>query len=106
MTVTTKALVSSVILPAGTSTPYTCTVKATILDKITVFNSDTITTADISISLPLGADNLMVKTLQPQESYMCPEIAGHTLNKDQSFTIDVTTVFARNRSRALRSRTL
>ena len=91
MTVTTKALVSSVILPAGTSTPYTCTVKATILDKITVFNSDASTPVDISITL---GNILMMKTIQPQESYMCPEIAGHTLNKDQAFTIDVSTVFA------------
>ena len=90
MTVTTKALVSSVILPAGSTTPYTCEVKATILDKITVFNSDSGTPVDISITL---GNMLMVKTLQPQESYMCPEIAGHTLNKDQSFTIDVSTVF-------------
>ena len=93
MTVTTKALVPTTLLVAGTTTPYTCTVRAAILDRITVYNGGA---GAVTISIMLDgavalSNTLMSKILQPLESYLCPEIAGHTLNTDQSFTITTST---------------
>ncbi len=90
MTVTTKALVRTTLLTTGATTPYTCEVRSAILDKVTVFNSGA-GTSIISIGLPPGTGNLMTKTLQIAESYTCPEVAGHTLDTGQSFTITTST---------------
>lgn len=75
MTTTAKVLVPAIALGAS-NTLYTCAVTATIVDKITMYNTDGTTAA--AFTLAMGAV-LMTKTLQPLESYTCPEVSGHIL---------------------------
>jgi len=83
MTVSIKDLVSTRLLEVPATTQYTCYALQAIIDKITVFNiSDTATCIlDVVINKQteaIGAPGLLMqKTIQPLESYTCPEISGH-----------------------------
>jgi hypothetical protein len=85
MTVTVKNLVAPVNVPTSASAQYTATNLTAIIDKCTVVNYST-TAATVTIYLPTSAatiasNNLVMqtKTLQPAETYTCPEVVGHVL---------------------------
>lgn len=85
MTVTVRVLVPSVNLAAAQTTQYTATNVAAIIDKCTVTNYGSVA-ATVSINLvtsgsTAASSNLVLqnKTLQPGETYTCPEVVGHAL---------------------------
>ncbi len=85
MTVTVKVLVPPVNLVAAQTTQYTATNLSAIIDKCTVTNYSS-SAATVSINLPTSgtsaaSNNLVLqnKTLQPGETYTCPEVVGHVL---------------------------
>jgi hypothetical protein len=85
MTVTVKVLIPAKIAENTQSTQYTATNVTAIIDKFTATNYST-TAATISVNLvtagdTAGTQNLIVKskTLQPNETYTFPEVAGHVL---------------------------
>jgi len=87
MTVTVKTLVVPTQLPATQTTQYT-TPAATrcIIDKATVTNTDTVArtfSANIvQASGSPGNANLIIddKSVQPNETYLCPELVGQVLD--------------------------
>ena len=85
MTVTVQAIISKEIENAQT-TQYTSTAARTILDKFTVTNNDavarTFSVNLVTVGGTAGADNLIIdtKTVQPDETYLCPEMIGQVLN--------------------------
>lgn len=87
MTVTVKTLVPAKTVEAVRVTQYTAPVAATIIDKFT-FTNYSLTAATISVNLVTLNDtpsdaNLIIKarTLQPSETYTCPELVGQVLGK-------------------------
>ena len=85
MTVTVKTLVAPVNIAATPTTQYTATNLTAIIDKCTVVNYST-TSATVSIYLPASGTSaasnnlvLQTKTLQPAETYTCPEVVGHVI---------------------------
>ena len=88
MSVNVKVFVPTQVIPTPNGTMYTCPTPAALLDKISVFNSSDTTVATLNIVLerstePISANYLVIqKTLQPGESYLCPEITGAALQFD------------------------
>lgn len=86
MTATAKAIVQAGYVPNVETTSYTTAVgMRTTIDKYTGYNGDTVartlTVKIVPSGGSAGASNVMVvKALQPGESYTFPEIVGHTLN--------------------------
>ena len=87
MTVIVKTLVAPVQLSSAQTTQYT-TPAATrcIIDKATATNTDTVART-FSVNLvqsggSAGAANLVLdnKSLQPDETYLCPELVGQVLD--------------------------
>lgn len=84
MSVTAKPLVTSGYAAATETTIYTSTGVRTILDKFTVYNSDT---APITYTVKLvpssgtaGASHVIVsKVVAVGETYTLPEVIGHVL---------------------------
>lgn len=80
---------SNFILTQLSTTPtaeYTATNVKTIIDKFTVTNTNTVN-VQFSINIVSsggseGDGNLLIKnkTVQPNETYTCPEVIGHVLN--------------------------
>ena len=85
MTVTVRVLVPSVNVADAQTTQYTATNVSAIIDKCTVTNYGA-SAATVSINLATSgssaaSSNLVLqnKTLQPGETYTCPEVVGHVL---------------------------
>lgn len=84
MSVTAKPLVASGYAASSETTIYTAASVRTIIDKFTVFNTDT---APITYTVKLvpfggtaGASNAIVtKVVAPNETYTLPEVIGHVL---------------------------
>ncbi len=89
MTVTTKAFVFSKFMENAQTTQYTATNVTAIIDKVSVTN---ITAGAVTLAVNLvnsggtaSTANLFIsaKSLQPNETYLCPEIVGQTLQNGQ-----------------------
>jgi hypothetical protein len=86
MTVTVKTLVAPLQMQATQTTQYTATAVRAIIDKATVTNTDT-SARTFSVNLvqsggSAGNANLIIdtKTVQPDETYTCPELVGQVLD--------------------------
>ena len=86
MTVTADSLLASGYLENSQTTKFTSSAVRTIIDKCTVTNV-TATAATVAINLvasggAAGTSNvvLQTRTIQPSETYLCPEIVGHILS--------------------------
>lgn len=84
MAVTVKVLIPSQLVPAAETTLFTATVR-TIIDKFTMTNTDAavrnVTVRLVPNGIGVGPANaiVLVKALNPNETYTFPEIAGHYL---------------------------
>jgi hypothetical protein len=85
MTVTVRVLVPPKQMEASQTTQYTATNVRAIIDKATVTNTDTVSrTFSVNIVTSggsAGVSNLVIdtRTVQPDETYLCPELVGHVL---------------------------
>jgi hypothetical protein len=85
MTVTVTVLVPPKQIEASQTTQYTTTNVRAIIDKATVTNTDTVArTFSVNIVTSggsAGVSNLVIdtRTVQPDETYLCPELVGHVL---------------------------
>ena len=85
MTVTVSVLVPPKQMEASQTTQYTATNVRAIIDKATVTNTDTVSrTFSVNIVTSGGSAgnaNLVIdtRTVQPDETYLCPELVGHVL---------------------------
>ncbi len=85
MTVTVAVLVPPKQMEAVQTTQYTATSVRAIIDKATVTNTDTVArTFSVNIVTSGGSAgnaNLVIdtRTVQPDETYLCPELVGHVL---------------------------
>jgi hypothetical protein len=85
MTVTVTVLVPPKQMEATQTTQYTATNVRAIIDKATVTNTDTVSrTFSVNIVTSGGSAgnaNLVIdtRTVQPDETYLCPELVGHVL---------------------------
>ena len=85
MTVTVTVLVPPKQMEAVQTTQYTATNVRAIIDKATITNTDTVArTFSVNIVTSGGAagtGNLGIdtRTVQPDETYLCPELVGHVL---------------------------
>jgi hypothetical protein len=86
MTVTVKTLVAPVQMAATQTTQYTATAVRAVIDKATVTNTDTVSrTFSVNLVQSGGSasnSNLIVdtRTVQPDETYTCPELVGQVLD--------------------------
>jgi len=86
MAVIVKTLVPPLQLANTQTTLYTATNVRATLDKVTVTNTDTVArTFSLNLvqsGLIASNSNLLVddKTVQPNETYTCPEVVGHSLD--------------------------
>lgn len=85
MTVTVTVLVPPKQMEATQTTQYTATNVRAIIDKATVTNTDTVSRT-FSVNLvtsggSAGNSNLVIdtRTVQPDETYLCPELVGQVL---------------------------
>ena len=85
MTVTVTVLVPPLQLQNSQTTQYTATSVRAIIDKATVTNTDTVART-FSVNLvtsggSAGSSNLVIdtRTVQPDETYLCPELVGQVL---------------------------
>jgi hypothetical protein len=85
MTVTVAVLVPPKQMEASQTTQYTATSVRAIIDKATVTNTDTVArTFSVNLVTSSGAAgnaNLVIdtRTVQPDETYLCPELVGQVL---------------------------
>ena len=85
MTVTVTVLVPPKQMEASQTTQYTATNVRAIIDKATVTNTDTVArTFSVNIVTSGGSagnSNLVIdtRTVQPDETYLCPELVGQVL---------------------------
>jgi hypothetical protein len=85
MSVLVKPLVPPLQLQASQTTQYTATNVRAIIDKATVTNTDTVArTFSVNIVTSGGSAgnaNLVIdtRTVQPDETYLCPELVGQAL---------------------------
>jgi hypothetical protein len=85
MTVTVTVLVPPKQMEASQTTQYTATNVRAIIDKATITNTDTVArTFSVNIVTSGGSagnGNLVIdtRTVQPDETYLCPELVGHVL---------------------------
>jgi len=86
MTVTVKTLVAPVQMAATQTTQYTATAVRAVIDKATVTNTDTVSrTFSVNLVQTSGSasnSNLIIdtRTVQPDETYTCPELVGQVLD--------------------------
>jgi hypothetical protein len=86
MTVTVKTLVAPVQMAATQTTQYTAASVRAVIDKATVTNTDTVSrTFSVNLVQSGGSasnSNLIVdtRTVQPDETYTCPELVGQVLD--------------------------
>lgn len=90
MSVTVKTLLESKAIELAQTTQITSVGVRTIIDKFTAYNSDATVARTITVNKipPAGAaataNIIVVKTLQPKETYTFPEVVGHTLEPGAS----------------------
>jgi len=86
MTVTVKTLVAPLQMAATQTTQYTATAVRSVIDKATVTNTDTVSrTFSVNLVQTGGSasnSNLIIdtRTVQPDETYTCPELVGQVLD--------------------------
>ena len=96
MAVTPKVFAQSATLTAADATYGGLTLARRIIDKCTVYNSDT-TARTVTINLVVAAGTagvtivVMVKTLQAGETYTCPEVVGHILEANDFLSAKAST---------------
>lgn len=90
MTVTAKVFVPAKDMATTDTKQYTADNVTAIVDKCTVTNTSA-TTQTFSINIiasggSASSANLIIKSrsLQPNQTYVCPEIVGHTLTSGDS----------------------
>ena len=85
MAVSFKNIVPPIEVPIAQSAVYTANAVKGIIDKCTVTNTSSV---NVSFSLNLvpssgtaASDNLIIDsvTIEPDETYMCPESIGHVI---------------------------
>jgi hypothetical protein len=85
MAITVRTLVAPVQMAATQTTQYTATAVRAIIDKATVTNTDSVARTFgvnlVQVAGSAAASNLIIdtKTVQPDETYTCPELVGHVL---------------------------
>lgn len=86
MPVIVTTLVPPMQMQATQTTQYTATGVRAIIDKATVTNTDVVARS-FSVNLVQSGGsasnaNLVIDTkfVQPDETYLCPELVGHVLN--------------------------
>jgi len=85
VTTTSKPLISAKYAANADTTEYTAgTATRTIIDKLTGYNSDTVTqTLTVNLVASAGAAGasniIVVKAISAGETYTFPEIVGHVL---------------------------
>ena len=85
MTVTVTVLVPPKQMEASQTTQYTATNVRAIIDKATVTNTDTVSRTFsvnlVTVGGSAGNSNLVIdtRTVQPDETYLCPELVGQVL---------------------------
>lgn len=85
MAVQVRSLFDPKFAENAQTTQYTSTGLRTIVDKFTVANV-TGTAATFALNLvpsggAAGSGNLLItRTIQPSETYLCPELVGHILD--------------------------
>jgi hypothetical protein len=86
MSVVAKALFNPLLAAAANTTQYTAPANTrTIIDKFTGDNTSA-AAATLTVNLPpsagaaAAANQIVVKTLAPGETYTFPEVVGHVLN--------------------------
>ncbi len=85
MTVQVKSLFDPKFAENAQTTQYTSTALRTIVDKFTVSNVTGIAATFALNIVPsggaAGTSNLLIsRTIQPSETYLCPEVVGHILD--------------------------
>lgn len=86
MAVTVKTLIPPKQMESTQTTQYIAASVKTIIDKATVTNTDTVNrTFSINLVQSGGSaatSNLIIdeRTVVPNETYLCPELIGHTLD--------------------------
>jgi hypothetical protein len=83
MAVTIAVLIASKNAPTSQTTEYTSTAVKTILDKFTAHNTTAAGITFVVNLVPSGgvagaANQTLSKTIQPAQTYTCPELVGHT----------------------------
>ncbi len=87
MTVRVTSLFVGKFAENAQTTQYTSASLKTIVDKFTVMNT-TGSAATFALNLvpsggAAGSGNLLIsRTIQPSETYLCPELVGHILDAD------------------------
>ncbi len=85
MTVVVRSLFDGKFAENAQTTQYTSSAVKTIVDKFTVTNSSG-SAATFALNLvpsggAAGTGNLLIsRTIQPAETYLCPEVVGHILD--------------------------
>jgi hypothetical protein len=85
MTVLVAVLVPPKQLEATQTTQYTATSVRAIIDKATVTNTDSVARTFsvnlVTVGGSAGNANLVIdtRTVQPDETYLCPELVGQVL---------------------------
>lgn len=85
MTVNVTVLVAPKQMESTQTTQYTAVSVRAIIDKATVTNTDTVARTFsvnlVTVSGSAGNSNLVIddRTVQPGETYLCPELVGHAL---------------------------
>jgi hypothetical protein len=85
MTVIVAVLVPPKQLEATQTTQYTATSVRAIIDKATVTNTDSVARTFsvnlVTVGGSAGNANLVIdtRTVQPDETYLCPELVGQVL---------------------------
>jgi hypothetical protein len=85
MTVTVTVLVPPKQMESSQTTQYTATNVRAIIDKATVTNTDTVArTFSVNVVTSGGSagnSNLVIdaRSVQPDETYLCPELVGHVI---------------------------
>jgi hypothetical protein len=85
MTVLIAVLVPPKQLEATQTTQYTATSVRAIIDKATVTNTDSVARTFsvnlVTVGGSAGNSNLVIdtRTVQPDETYLCPELVGQVL---------------------------
>lgn len=84
MSVTARPLVTTGYAASSETTVYTSTDARTIIDKFTVYNSDTAPITYVVKLVPSGVSAaaqhvILSKVVAPGETYTVPEVIGHVL---------------------------
>lgn len=95
MSVTVKVFTATKVLDISAETQYTCgTSKTAIIDKVVAFNNSTTLSNTVTVSVcqvldtPSASNQLVQKTIQPNEYYLFPELTGLALAEGDRVVTD------------------